>query len=72
MLLGSLIASLVVGTLAAAIAIETPPCRWFGTAFEGACAYGVFWASIGLGLALSVLAFSYPCDRVLRRGSQSR
>jgi hypothetical protein len=72
LLLGSLIASLVVGGLAAAIGFETLPCQWFGTAFEGACAYGVLYTSIAIGLAVAALAFSYLCYRVLGRGGQSR
>ena len=52
MLLGSLIASFALGTLVAYIALEALPCHWFGTAFEGACAYGVLYTSIGIGLAV--------------------
>ena len=60
MLLGSLIASFALGALVAYIALEALPCHWFGTAFEGACAYGVLYTSIGIGLAvISVLAASY-------------
>lgn len=49
------------------VAVETLPCHWFGTAFEGACAYGVLWTSIALGLVAAVLSFAYLCYRVLRR-----
>jgi hypothetical protein len=72
LLLGSLIASFALGALVAYIALEALPCHWFGTAFEGACAYGVLYTSIGIGLAVAVLAFSYLCYRVLRRSGRTR
>ena len=66
-LLASLVASLVLGTLAAYVAVEILPCHWFGTAFEGACAYGVLWTSIGIGLGVMLLSFAYACVRLWRR-----
>ena len=67
LLLASLVVSLVLGSVVAYVAIDTLPCHWFGTGFEGACAYGVLWASIAIGLAVAVLLFAYLCYRVLRR-----
>jgi hypothetical protein len=67
-----LIASFALGAPVAYIALEILPCHWFGTAFEGACADGVPWTSIGIGLAVAVFAFSDFCYRMLRRGGQSR
>lgn len=55
----SLVLSLVAGAGIAWVAMMTLPCRWFGTGFEGACAYGVIWASIALGFLCAVLAFGY-------------
>lgn len=66
-LVGSLLLSLVAGAGIAAVAMSTLPCRWFGTGFEGACAYGVFWASIALGLLGAVVTFGYLAYRVVRR-----
>lgn len=67
LLLGSLVLSLTVGAGIGALAMSTLPCRWFGTAFEGACAYGVLWASIALGLLAAVLSFGVFAYRVVRR-----
>ncbi len=67
LLLASLVVSLVFGSVVAFVAIETLPCHWFGTAFEGACAYGVLWASIAIGLVAAVLSLAYLGYRVLRR-----
>lgn len=53
--------------MVAYVALETLPCRWFGTGFEGACAYGVLWASIALGLSVAVGLLAYLGYRVLRR-----
>lgn len=67
LLLGSLLLSLILGAVVAYIAVELLPCNWFGTAFEGACAYGVFWTSIILGLIVTGLSFATIGFRVLRR-----
>jgi uncharacterized membrane protein YedE/YeeE len=57
LLLASLSGSLVFGTAVAYVALETLPCHWFGTGFEGACAYGALWASIGTGLERFPIVF---------------
>lgn len=73
LLLASLAASLIFGSVVAFVAVETLPCHWFGTGFEGACAHGVVWASLGIGLGAAVLSFAYLCYRVRRRRvSQTR
>jgi hypothetical protein len=70
-LLAALLLSVVFGGVVGYIGMETLPCHWFGTGFEGACAYGVLWVSIGTGLAAGILLFACLCYRVLRRPSQS-
>ena len=67
LLLASLVVSLVVGSGATYLALETLPCHWFGTGFEGACAYGAIWAAIGIGVLAAVVLFAYLGYRVLRR-----
>lgn len=67
LLLASLVVSLAVGSVATYLAFETLPCHWFGTGFEGACAYGVIWAAIGIGILAAVGLFAYLVYRVLRR-----
>jgi len=71
LLVASLLVSLLFGAVAAYLAVETLPCRWFGTGFEGACAYGALWASIGIGLAAAVLSFAYFCNRLRRSRASS-
>ena len=63
----SLAISLAFGSMVAYVAMGTLPCRWFGTGFEGACAYGVLWTSIGMGLTAAVVSFAYLVYRVNRR-----
>ncbi len=55
---GVALAALLLGAGAAWLASVVLPCAWFGSSFEGACAYGVMWAAIaiGLGVALVVAA----------------
>ena len=67
LLLASLVVSLVFGLAVAYVAIETLPCHWFGTGFEGACAQGVLLASSVIGLVGTILLFASLCYRVLRR-----
>jgi hypothetical protein len=66
LLVASLLGSLLFGAVVAYVAVETLPCHWFGTGFEGACADGALWASVGIGLAAAVLSFVYFCYRLLR------
>ena len=66
-LLAALVVSLIFGLVVACVAIETLPCHWFGTGFEGACAYGALWTSIGIGLSAVVLSFAYLSYRLFRR-----
>lgn len=67
----ALLVSIIVGALAAVVAVEVLPCYWFGSGVEGACAYGVLWTSIVGGLTVAVLSFGYLCYRVLRRGGRT-
>lgn len=66
-LLASLLASIALGSLATYVAVETLPCHWFGTGFEGACAYGALFASACIGLTVLVLTFSYLCYRMIKK-----
>lgn len=67
LLVASLLLSLAGGAGIGAVAMSTLPCRWFGTGFEGACAYGVLWASIALGVLGATVSFGYLAYRVGRR-----
>jgi len=66
-LAASLIAALAVGYAA----METLPCRWFGSGFEGSCAYGVLWTSIGLAAAVFLLLFGFLVYRIFSAGHGS-
>ena len=66
LLLATLIASLALGVLATYIAIETLPCEWFGTSFEGACAYGALYASFAIGLLVAITLFAWLVYRIMR------
>jgi uncharacterized membrane protein len=66
LLLSSLVASLVFGALVAYVAMEALPCHWFGTGFEGACAYGVLYTSLGIGLVSVLLMFAWFCYRLIQ------
>jgi uncharacterized membrane protein YedE/YeeE len=67
LLVASLLGSLLFGAVVAYVAVETLSCHWFGSGFEGACAYGALWASVGIGIAAAVLVFANFCVRLLRR-----
>jgi hypothetical protein len=56
--LGALLAALALGALAGALASALLPCDWFGSNFEGACSYGVLWASLGIAAVVGVVAFA--------------
>ena len=72
LLLASLVVSLALGAVIAYVALDTLPCHWFGTGFEGACAMGVLWASVASGLVAATLSFAYLCYRLLRRRGNRR
>ncbi|MYN16316.1 hypothetical protein GTP81_06085 [Rugamonas sp. FT107W] len=50
-------ASLGIAGAIAFFALNTMPCEWFGSSFEGGCGYGAMFASIAGGLLLSVVLF---------------
>lgn len=68
----ALAASLLAGLAVGYAAMETLPCRWFGSGFEGGCAYGVLWTSIALALAVALLSFGFLVYRIVRRPARAR
>jgi uncharacterized membrane-anchored protein YhcB (DUF1043 family) len=63
----ALAASLVAGLAVGYVAMEILPCRWFGSGFEGGCAYGVLWTSVSLALAVALLSFGFLVYRIFHR-----
>lgn len=66
LIVSSLVVSLIIALVVGYMAMETLPCRWFGSGFEGSCAYGVLWVSIGIAFVLASSLFVYLVYKILR------
>jgi hypothetical protein len=60
---------ILLGLGAGYVAMETLPCHWFGSNFEGACGYGVLFAAIGVGFVVLVLSFGILSYLTVRTSS---
>lgn len=68
-LVGALLASLLIGALAAWI-VHVQPCQNFGSSFEGACAYGRLATALITGTAVAFLVFAWLGYRILSQRSK--
>lgn len=64
-------ATLVSSTFAVAVviglAMDSMPCRWFGTSFEGACGYTALSVYLVVGIPLSIVLGIISTVLVLRK-----
>lgn len=68
MLVVMLLVSGLVTVIAAYLALEWMPCKWFGSNFEGGCGYGAVWTAAGVALLLWPLLFLGAAALYFRRG----
>ncbi|MYM71004.1 hypothetical protein GTP56_02170 [Duganella sp. FT134W] len=68
MLVAMLLLSGLVTVIAAYLALEWMPCRWFGASFEGGCGYGAMWTAAGMAVLLWPLLFLGAAALYFRRG----
>lgn len=65
--LSALVISGVLGT----VALNIMPCSWFGSSFEGTCAFRAFYSTMGASLLLSLILF-VAFTAIYRRGERAR
>jgi hypothetical protein len=67
--------AVVAASIVGVVALEVLPCSWFGSTFEGSCAYGAFYIvsaaslvlAVGLAVAFNVLYFRKRARAAERR-----